>query len=97
MIGGRPILLLSTAEDLNDEYLTNAGRHSEGALFAPGFYPDDQDPIQKPFVDRFIAAFGQAPGAVEAYAYDAAQLAAAAGGGGRAGLAATLSRASCRA
>lgn len=92
VIGGRPVLLLSTAEGLTGAYLTDAGRHSEGALFAPGYYPDDQDPSQKAFLDRFIAAFGRAPGAVEAYAYDAAQLAASAGGGGRAALAAALSR-----
>jgi ABC-type branched-subunit amino acid transport system substrate-binding protein len=90
VIGGRPILLLSTAEDLNDSYLVNAGRHSEGALLAPGFYPDGDDPKLKPFVDAFKAAYGHAPAATDAYAYDAAQLVAAGGAGGRAGLAATL-------
>ena len=87
---GRPILLLSTAEHLTAAFIASAGRHAEGALLAPGFYPDDQDPASKLFVDRFIAAYGRAPGFIEAYAYDAAQLAAAAGGGGRAGLAAAL-------
>jgi ABC-type branched-subunit amino acid transport system substrate-binding protein len=90
--GGRPILLLSTAEDLTGAYIADAGRHSEGALLAPGFYPDDRDPLHKPFIDRFLAAFGRAPGVLEAYAYDAAQLAAAAGGGGRVGLASSLAR-----
>jgi branched-chain amino acid transport system substrate-binding protein len=90
--GGRPVLLLSTAEGLSGDYLNNAGRQSEGALFAPGYYPDDQDPNQKVFLDRFIAAYGKAPGATEAYAYDAAQLAASANGGGRGGLAATLAK-----
>ena len=89
---GRAILLLSTAENLTGEVLTDAGRHAEGALLAPGFYPDDQDPASKAFIDRFLAAFGRAPGFIEAYAYDAAQLAAAAGGGGRAELAAALPR-----
>ena len=92
--GGRPILLLSTAEDLAGAFIADAGRHAEGALFAPGFYPDDRDPTQKAFLDRFIAAFGRAPGVVEAYSYDAAQLAAAASSTGRAGLAATLSNGS---
>lgn len=90
--GGRPVLLLSTAEGLSGDYLNNAGRQSEGALFAPGYYPDDQDASQKTFLDRFIASYGRAPGATEAYAYDAAQLAASANGGGRSGLAATLAR-----
>ena len=92
VIGGRPILLLSTAENLTAAYLTDAGRHSEGALFAPGYFPDDRDPASREFLDRFIASFGRAPGFIEAYAYDAAQIAVAAGGSGRAGLAATLAR-----
>jgi branched-chain amino acid transport system substrate-binding protein len=90
VIGGRPVLLLSTAENLTAAYLVDAGRHSTGAFFAPGYFPDDKDPASKAFLDRFIAAFGRAPGFLEAYAYDAAQLAAAAGGAGRAGLAQTL-------
>jgi ABC-type branched-subunit amino acid transport system substrate-binding protein len=85
-----PILLLSTAEDLKPGYLGEAARHSEGALFAPGFYPDDSDPAAKPFLDRFTAAFGRTPGVTEAYAYDAAQLAAAAGANGRIALANAL-------
>ncbi len=92
VIGGKAILLLSTAENLTAAYLTDAGRHSEGAFFAPGYYPDDQDPASKAFLDRFIAAFGRAPGFLEAYAFDAVQLAAAAGTTGRAGLAATLAK-----
>ncbi|MBA2538828.1 MAG: penicillin-binding protein activator [Deltaproteobacteria bacterium] len=88
--GGRPIVLLSTAEGLTGTFVANAERHAEGAILAPGYYPDDKDAAQKAFLDRFLAAFGRAPGVNEAYAYDAAQLAAAAGTGGRAGLAATL-------
>lgn len=88
--GGRPIVLLSTAEGLTGAFIANADRHAEGAILAPGYYPDDKDPAQKTFLDRFLVAFGRAPGANEAYAYDAAQLAAAAGGGGRAALASTL-------
>lgn len=91
VIGGRPIMLLSTAEDLNDQYLVNAGRHSEGALLAPGFYPDDDDPKQKPFVDAYRTAYGHSPAATDAYAYDAAELVAAGAAGGRSGLAQTLS------
>jgi len=90
--GGRAVLLLSTAENLTGAFLIDAGRHAEGAFLAPGYYPDDQDPASKAFLDRFIAAFGRAPGFLEAYAYDAVQLAAAAGGGGRAALVAGLAR-----
>jgi len=87
--GSRSVLLASTAEGLDGRYMAEAGRYSEGALFAPGYFPDDQDPASKQFLDDFIAAYGRAPKANEAYAYDAAQLAAAASGG-RAGLAAAL-------
>jgi ABC-type branched-subunit amino acid transport system substrate-binding protein len=90
--GGRPVLLVSTAEGLSADYMRNAGRHTEGALLAPGFYPDDQDPTHKPFLDRFTAAFGRPPGWLEAYAFDAAQLVAAGGAGGRAALASALAR-----
>ncbi len=91
---GRPIVLMSTAEGLTGLFVVQAERHAEGALLAPGYYPDDKAAEQKSFLDRFLAAFGRAPGANEAYAYDAAQLAAAAGAGGRAGLAATLAHGS---
>ena len=91
--GGKPVLLLSTADGLSSNYLSDAGRHSEGALFAPGFYPDDTDGMSKAFVDRFVASFGRPPGASEAYAYDAALVIAAAGTGGRAQLASTLAKA----
>jgi ABC-type branched-subunit amino acid transport system substrate-binding protein len=87
--GGRPVLLVSTAEGLSGAFLADAGRHAEGALLAPGYYPDDQDPAQKAFLDRFIASYGRAPGVPEAYAYDAAQLAAT-GANGRSALAASL-------
>lgn len=88
--GGKPIVLLSTAEGLTGTFIANADRHAEGAILAPGYYPDDKDPAQKVFLDRFLVAFGRAPGPNEAYAYDAAQLAAAAGTGGRGALASTL-------
>jgi ABC-type branched-subunit amino acid transport system substrate-binding protein len=90
--GGKPVLLLSTAEGLSAAYLADAGRHSEGALFAPGFYPDETDALDKPFIERFVASYGHPPGATEAYAYDAAQLAAAAGAGGRTGLTSLLAK-----
>src|SRR5512144_819175 len=47
--GGRPVLLLSTAENLTGAFLVDAGRHAEGAFLAPGYYPDDQDPGSKAF------------------------------------------------
>jgi ABC-type branched-subunit amino acid transport system substrate-binding protein len=92
VLGGRPVMLLSTAEDLTNDFLTSAGRHAEGALFAPGFYPDEADPLTKPFIDKFVAAYGHLPGAGEAYAYDAAQLVVAGGSGDRNALAAAIAK-----
>ncbi|MBX3158295.1 MAG: penicillin-binding protein activator [Deltaproteobacteria bacterium] len=90
--GGRPIVLLTVAEGLAPKHLSAFARHTEGALLAPGYYPDDQDPAQKVFVDKYIATYGAPPGATEAYAYDAAQLAAT-GSTGRTALAAALAHA----
>ena len=78
---GRPVLLLSTAEGVDAAFVAAAGRHSEGAWFAPGFYADASDTIAGDFVRRFVAAYGKEPGAIEAYAYDAATLVALLAGG----------------
>jgi ABC-type branched-subunit amino acid transport system substrate-binding protein len=69
---GRPVVLLSTAEGAGADYVRDAGRHSLGALLAPGFFVDRGDPVIAPFVARFEQGFGRAPSAVDAYAYDAA-------------------------
>ncbi len=70
--GGRPILVLTTAEGAGPELIHNAGRHLYGAWLAPGFYPDATDPLISDYVARYLAAFNKAPTALDAYAYDAA-------------------------
>jgi branched-chain amino acid transport system substrate-binding protein len=90
VLGGRPVLLVSTADDANNDLINNAGHHLEGALLAPGFFADDADPTIKPFIDRYVMAYGRPPGATAAYAFDAAQLVASAGAGGRSALATAL-------
>jgi branched-chain amino acid transport system substrate-binding protein len=84
--GGRPVVLLSTAEGLSADYLVDAGRHSEGALLAPGFYADAKDPAIGEFVKRYTAGVGKAPAAVDAYAFDIAQAIGATGASGRSDL-----------
>jgi branched-chain amino acid transport system substrate-binding protein len=69
---GRSILLLSTAEGLDDNFLRQAGRHAWGAVFAPGFYADVRDPRISQFVSRYQASFRRPPTAFDAYAFDAA-------------------------
>jgi ABC-type branched-subunit amino acid transport system substrate-binding protein len=93
LAAGRPVLVLSLAEGLDASFLSSAARQMVGAMLAPGFYPDNADPIEKPFIDRFVAAYGRPPGPTEAYAYDAAQLIAAAGTGNRTALASALAKA----
>jgi ABC-type branched-subunit amino acid transport system substrate-binding protein len=71
---GKKILLLSTAEFLDPRYVRSAGRYSEGAVLAPGFYPDREDRAISDFVSRYEQAFGALPTPLDAYAYDAARL-----------------------
>jgi len=69
---GRPVMLLSTAEAVDRRYLRGSGRYSVGAVFAPGFYADLQDPRTAEFRSRFVASYGEEPTYLAAYAYDAA-------------------------
>lgn len=70
----RPFLLLSTARGLSPQLLRAAGRYVQGAVLAPGFFAADDEPAAADFVARYRAAYAQDPGAVAAYAYDAAAL-----------------------
>jgi branched-chain amino acid transport system substrate-binding protein len=69
---GRGILLLATAEALSPAFLRGSGRYTVGALFAPGFYPDDTDARIGPFVLAYRAAYGADPTYLDAYGFDAA-------------------------
>jgi ABC-type branched-subunit amino acid transport system substrate-binding protein len=70
----RPVLLLSTANDLSPKLLQNAGRYVQGALLSPGFFADEDDTRARAFVDAYRAAYGQDPHATEAYAFDGVRL-----------------------
>lgn len=67
----RPVLLLSTASDVSQKLVQNAGRYVQGAYLCPGFFADDGDPRSRAFVEGYRAAYGRDPHATEAYAYDA--------------------------
>ncbi|MES1205203.1 MAG: penicillin-binding protein activator, partial [Pseudomonadota bacterium] len=67
----RPVLLLSTANELSGKLVETVGRYVQGALLCPGFFAGDGDPRARAFVDAYRAAYGQEPHATEAYAYDA--------------------------
>ncbi|HEY0705513.1 MAG TPA: penicillin-binding protein activator [Polyangia bacterium] len=70
----RPILLLAPAAGLGPQLLRNAGRYVQGALLAPGFFADGEDPRTAGFVGQFRTLYGQDPGATDAYGYDAFRL-----------------------
>jgi branched-chain amino acid transport system substrate-binding protein len=70
----RPILLLAPAAGLGPQLLRNAGRYVQGALLAPGFFADAEDPRTAGFVGQFRTLYGQDPGATDAYGYDAFRL-----------------------
>lgn len=76
---GRGVVLLATAEGASPKLLDSAGRYLQGALLAPGFFPDPDDPDCGPFVARFSEEYGHPPGAWEAFAYEAVRAAATAG------------------
>ena len=73
----REILLLSPAVGASAQMLRNIGRYVQGALFAPGFFSDSEDPRSGRFVVQYRTLYGQDPGAADAYAYDAFRLLAA--------------------
>ena len=75
---GHGVLLLATAEGASQKLVDQAGRYLQGALLAPGFFPDPDDATCAAFVTRFTEAYGRAPGPWEAFAYEAIRAVAAA-------------------
>lgn len=89
--GGRPIVLVSTAEGAGDGFVREAARYAEGGLLAPGWFPGALDEAGLEFERLYFEATGKTPTAVDAYAYDAVRvIAALAAGGNRAELARRL-------
>jgi ABC-type branched-subunit amino acid transport system substrate-binding protein len=74
-IGGRPVLVLSTAEGMTATFVTNSGRHCEGGMFAPGYLAGTDEPSAKKFEAAFVSVHGRAPTALEAYVVDAVAVA----------------------
>jgi len=92
-IGGRPIVLMSTAEGAGDDFVREAARYSDGAWLAPGYFPGALDEAGLEFERVYLEQTGRSPTAVDAYAYDAVRLLAslrAAGASSRRDLAARL-------
>ncbi|HUQ04868.1 MAG TPA: penicillin-binding protein activator [Kofleriaceae bacterium] len=91
--GGRPIVLLSTAEGAGEDFVREAARYAEGGLLAPGWFPGALDEAGLEFERVYFETIGKTPTAVDAYAYDAVRLVALLGRGNRGELARKLATA----
>lgn len=67
----RSILLLSTADGLGPELASGAGRYVQGAVLAPGFFPDMLDPETGPRLLALEQSLGQRPTLLQAIGHDA--------------------------
>lgn len=67
----RTFQLLATADGLSERLLRSAGRYVQGAILAPGFFPDESARGSGPLARRFRESRGQSPGLVEALGHDA--------------------------
>lgn len=73
--GGRAVLLLSTAEGASATLLRQVGRYLDGAMLAPGYVAGAVGALRDDFEAAFVAQHLRAPTALEAYAFDAVELA----------------------
>ena len=68
---GRAIGLAATADGVSATLVSRAGRYLQGALLAPGYYPDDKSAGSGVLVRRFLQQAGHPPSLLEAFAHDA--------------------------
>jgi ABC-type branched-subunit amino acid transport system substrate-binding protein len=67
--GPKKTLLLSTAEGLRHRLVKNVGASVQGAVVAPGFYPDPRDPALSAFVQAYQRTYARPPGRYAALGY----------------------------
>lgn len=70
----RAFQLLATADGLGDRLVRAAGRYVQGAVLAPGFYPDTSGDGAGALVRRFQQNQGGLPGLVAALGFDAVEI-----------------------
>lgn len=68
------IQLLGTNLWHSDELLKMAGKFVQGAVLSEIFFEESQSPQVRRFVDAFTRRYGEAPGFIEALAYDSARI-----------------------
>jgi branched-chain amino acid transport system substrate-binding protein len=72
---GRFARLYATADGLNEAFLQSTAKYLEGAILAPVFYPDVNDPRADAFLQRYKTAYAQDPSSLDALAFDAVRAA----------------------
>lgn len=68
--GAKAHLLLATADGLDAHLLRSAGRYIQGAVLAPGYFPDGAARASGPLLRRYQRVLGHAPSPVEAFTHD---------------------------
>jgi ABC-type branched-subunit amino acid transport system substrate-binding protein len=71
---GRGIQLLATADGLTQRHLAASRRYLQGALLAPGFYPDETAAGSGPLIKRFRLDHGRPPSLLEALGFDSVKV-----------------------
>jgi ABC-type branched-subunit amino acid transport system substrate-binding protein len=61
----------ATADGINEKFLTSTAKYLQGAVLAPTFYPDLNEPRVAAFVERYKTAYGEDPNVLDALAFDA--------------------------
>ncbi len=68
------VQLLGTNLWHSDTLIKMAGNAAQGAIITEGFFAKSQDPAVQGFVRAFTESYGEAPGFMEAIAYDTVQI-----------------------
>ncbi len=72
---GKQAALYATADGLNDKLLASTAKYLQGAVLAPVFYADQNEPRVKTFVERYRKSYGEEPSLLDALAFDAVRAA----------------------
>jgi branched-chain amino acid transport system substrate-binding protein len=72
---GKLAALYATADGINDKFLASTAKYIQGAVLAPVFYADQNEPRLKAFVEKYRQSYGEEPSIADALAYDAVRAA----------------------
>jgi ABC-type branched-subunit amino acid transport system substrate-binding protein len=71
---GRTFQLLATADGASRRLLDSAGRYVQGAILAPGFFPDESSPQRGNLTQQLALGLGHPPSLLEALGFDSIHL-----------------------